>query len=163
MLKKADRVYMFPRYGNPYDNYIAIPIKYSKKEALKLAEKMVRKRNLKDKERIIKFRGKKPIKIKDDFLSIINSSIGYQDYLCWAIPIEIIETQEEYKMIVENRLKEVLTKEKIKKIHGIRKKLVEKRKMEDVRKAIALLMEKHEEEKTGKKISVDPNKLIIME
>ena len=66
-------------------------------------------------------------------------------------------------MLVENRLKDVLRKEKNKKIHGIRKKLVEKRKMEDVRKAIALLMEKHEEEKTGKKISVDPNELIIME
>ena len=38
MLKKADRVYIFPRYGNPYDNYIGVPVKYSKKEALKLAE-----------------------------------------------------------------------------------------------------------------------------
>lgn len=145
MLKKADRVYIFPKYGNPYDNYIAVPVKYSKKEAVKLAEKYVRKRNLKDREVIVKFRKKKPVKIQDDFLSVINSSLGYQVYLCWAIPVEIIESQAEYEMLVENSLKEVLTKEKIKKLNGIRKKLSEKRKMENVRKTIALLMEEDEE------------------
>ena len=56
MLKKADRVYMFPKNGNPYDNYIAVPVKYSKKEAVELAEKYVRERNLKNKEIIVKFR-----------------------------------------------------------------------------------------------------------
>ncbi len=173
MLKKADRVYIFPRYGNPYDNYIGVPVKYSKKEALKLAEIEVRKMNFEDKGRFIKFRNKKVRKVKDTFFNLLSDSkrkgnprfeTKYEkEYLCWAVPIEIIESRTEYEMLVENRLKDVLRKEKNKKIHGIRKKLVEKRKMEDVRKAIALLMEKHEEEKTGKKISVDPNELIIME
>lgn len=163
MLKKADRVYMFPRYGNPYDNYIGVPVKYSKKEAVELAEKYVRERNLKNKEIIVKFRKKKPVKTKDDFLSVINSSIGYQDYLCWAIPVEVIESQAEYEMLIENRLRDVLTKEKTKKLHGIRKRLSEKRKIEDIRKAIAQLIEKHEEEKTGKKTYVDPKKLVIIE
>ncbi len=35
--------------------------------------------------------------------------------------------------------------------------------MEDVRKAIALLIERHEEEKTGKKTYVDSKKLVIIE
>lgn len=163
MLKKADRIYMFPRYGNPYDNYIGVPVKYSKKEAVKVAEKYVRERNLKNKETIVKFRKKKPVKMKDNFLSVINSSIGYQDYLCWAIPVEVIESQAEYEMLIENRLRDVLTKEKTKKLHGIRKSLSEKRKIEDIRKAIAQLIEKHEEEKTGKKTYVDPKKLVIIE
>ena len=68
MLKKADRVYIFPRYGNPYDNYIGVPVKYSKKEALKLAEIEVRKMNFEDKGRFIKFRNKKVRKVKDTFL-----------------------------------------------------------------------------------------------
>ena len=74
MLKKADRIYMFPKNGNPYDNYIGVPVKYSKKEALKLTEKYVRERNLKNKETIVKFRKKKPVKMKDNFLSVVNYS-----------------------------------------------------------------------------------------
>ena len=35
MLKKADRVYIFPRYGNPYDNYIGVPVKILKERSFK--------------------------------------------------------------------------------------------------------------------------------
>ena len=130
-VRNIDRVLVYHKWHNPYDICIGVPLKYSKKQALKLAEKKVRELNFKkDDPCIYTIENKKVTKrFNSEFcFDLCFDRYGTsreRTYKCWSISVKSFDNKLEYKEYNSKRLIKAFRKEKTKedKLKGLRKKL----------------------------------------
>lgn len=129
-VRNIDRVLVYCKWHNPYDICIGVPLKYSKKQAIKLAEKKVRELNFKkDDPYIYTIENKKVTKEFDSSFGFDLCFNRYETsreriYKCWSIPIKCFDNKLEYEKYNSERLiKAFRKKTKEDKLRGLRKRL----------------------------------------